>query len=220
MNPEDSVLMGVIKSKKDFDILRQEGWYRIPVARIAREPQPDYMAFFLSKQAFGEQYGGIFYYAKFAGQERATRAELLPQDANQNRAGQVYYNIQVTNLQAKDPPIRNSQVRRVSFIYTPWDRFENARKIDDLFLEGVILVVRVFHALEDKLPKNRSWQREGGYPPQQAQLRVLCERGESLATPYPGDGILITDDVQGSVDRIHRDIDARGGPRMIPIILD
>ena len=220
MNPEDSVLVGVVKKKADFQILREEGWYRIPVNQIAREPHPKIMAFFLSKREFGEEFGGIHYYAPFTGVERATRADLLPHEANHKRAGQVYYKVQVADLRAKLPPIQNSKGRRVSFIYTTWDRFEAAREINDLYLDDDNLVDRVFHALEDRLPKKRRWELEGDYPHHNAQLRVLCERGETLATPYPGEGILITDDVEGSLDRIHRDIDSRGGPRILPTPLD
>ena len=220
MNPEDSVLMGVVKSKEDFQILREQNWYRIPVDQIAREPHPKYMAFFLSKGTFGSEYGGIHYYARFTGVERATRADLLPDDPNQKQAGRVYYKVQIADLKPKMPPIRNSKGRRVSFIYTTWDRFEVAREINDLYLDDDNLVDRVFHALEDNLPKRRLWELEGDYPQHNAQLRVLCERGESLATPYPGEGVLITDDVQTSVDRIHQDIDARGGPRFLPTPLE
>jgi len=220
MNPEDSVLMGVVRSKGDFQILREQGWYRIPVKAVAREPHPKYLAFFFGKKAFGVDHAGIRYYARYEGVELATRADLLPHEADHPRAANEYYKIAIGDLQAKVPPVLNSKGRRLDFIYTTWDRFVIAKEIKDLYLEDDSLVNRVFHALEDKLPTTRLWQMEGGYPAHSAQLRVLCESGEVLASTHPDEGIPITDDVEGSVERIQKEVDARGGPRMISTPLE
>jgi hypothetical protein len=220
MKPEDSVLVGVINRKKDFKILREQGWYRIPVAQMAHGIHEDYIAFFFSR-AFRSQNGSIRYFAERGGYEQLTRAEMLPDEAKNKNASKPYYKVNIGALQAKVPPILNESNHRISFIYTTGERFQNATKISQLFLGGDDLVNPIFDALEDEqYQPTRRWQLEQGYPLQSAQLRVLCESGEVLASTHPDEGIPITDDVEGSLDRIKREVAARGGPLMISTPLE
>jgi hypothetical protein len=211
MNPEDCVLVGVINRKKDFRILREQGWYRIPVSQMAHGVHDDYIAFFFSK-AFGAQNGSIRYFAERTGVEQHTRLELLPDEPKAKNASQHYYKITVGQLQAKVPPILNVDKHRISFIYTTGDRFEAATTIRELFLSGDDLLNPVFDALEEeKYQPKRRWQLEHGYPLQSAQLRVLCEDGVVLASTNPDEGIHITEDWRESLELIKREVNARGG---------
>ena len=152
MNPEDRVLVGVINRKKDFTVLREQNWYRIPVDAIPRGIHEEYIAFFFSGKAFSGEHRGIRYYAERRGVERATRAQLLPDEADHKRAAREYYKVQLGELRAKVPPILNTDNRVVTFIYTTWDRFVNASEISHLFLDDDNLVDRVFPCAGRTLP--------------------------------------------------------------------
>lgn len=217
MHPEDRVLVGVINRKKDFLIAQEQHWYRIPYGKAPKGIHAEYIAFFFSS-AFGELNGSIHYYARKTGLELATRAELLPEESDHPRAAEVYHKLQFRELQAKVPPILNTSKRRLSFIYTTWDRFVHATTIDDLYSEADHLVDRVFYALEDAgYRPMRRWEAELGYPTQAAQVRVLCQNGEVVASTFLSDGIPITHDLDTSLHLIKQQVAELGGPRLLPL---
>lgn len=149
MYPEDRVLVGVIKAKRDFVFARDARWYRIPLAQMPGGVQADYLAFFLSGGVFKELSGSIPYYAQVRGLELAYRRDLIT-DPNHSRADNVYYRLALGELQTKAPPIRNLTRRPVSFVYTTWDRFDAARTVGDLYSTDRDFVDRIHYALHDR----------------------------------------------------------------------
>lgn len=140
--PEDRVLVGVIKRRRDFLYASEQHWYRIPLARCAWT-QVEYLAFFFSR-AFGPQNSAVHWYAACTGWELVRRRDLLPLEDDHPRADELYYRIALGPLIARQPPIRNAARRRFSFIYTSGERFIAARQIKDLFGVGEYRVSRVY----------------------------------------------------------------------------
>lgn len=132
MYPEDRVLVGVINRRRDLIYARDEHWYRIPLARMKRGVDAEYIAFFLSR-AFNERNGAIYYYAERKGLELAYRRDLIPSEPDHPRAGDVYYRVALGTLHEKVPPARNTNRTVISFIHTTWDRFCSARSISELY---------------------------------------------------------------------------------------
>ncbi len=218
MHPEDRVLVGVLKRKKDFRMAQEQGWYRIPQGNAPKGIYAEYIALFFSR-AFGDQNGGIHYYARRTGLELATRRDLLPDEPRHKHADAVYHKLTFPALKAKVPPILNDPPRRFSFIYTTWDRFIDAETISDLYSEADHFVDRVFNALQDAgYRPRRAWEAEGHYPRQAAQVSVLCEHGEVVVTP--GKDYVNENHMIDLLERIQRDIQAKGGPRLLPTALD
>ena len=48
------VLVAVMNDRRDFEIARHEGWYRIPLKRAPSRVGADYLAFYQTK-AFGDE---------------------------------------------------------------------------------------------------------------------------------------------------------------------
>lgn len=227
MYPEDRVLVGVIKRKRDFDTLQREHWYRIPHKRAPQGIDAEYIAFFMSR-AFKAQNGGIHYYARRTGMELVRRRDLVPGEAEHPRADDWYHKLQIGELRPKEPPVLNSDRRAVSFIHTTWDRFEVARTIADLYSDADEFVDRVFHALQRSgVPAERQWEAARTSDDGGAQVRVRCEDGDVIASTRPdrehrialpsaGDQALVTTSVQAILDAIR----AHGGPVMINIPLE
>ena len=192
MYPEDRVLVGVINRKRDLDYARDHHWYRIPQERMPRGVYAEYLAFYLSR-AFREKNGGIVYYAQRKGLELAYRRDLLPEEAHHPNANNVYYRVALGELVEKTPPILNPTKRPISFIYTTWDRFVHAREIRDLYSQNDYYVDRIYHALRDKgIRPQRIWEAERRDDPFAPGLRILCEKGEVLAsTERVGGAILM-----------------------------
>ncbi|HEM61913.1 MAG TPA: hypothetical protein ENO24_06450, partial [Chloroflexi bacterium] len=56
------VLVAVMNSREDFQIARDQGWYRIPVARAPRRLGADFLAFYQTK-TFQEEGWAVNYYS-------------------------------------------------------------------------------------------------------------------------------------------------------------
>ncbi len=225
MFPDDRVLVGVIKRKKDLKLARNQHWYRIPQARMQRGVHAEYLAFFLSGKVAGQPESGIYYFAERAGLELAYRRDLLPDEADKPTANEVYYKVQLRNWQPKTPPVLNTTNRAFSFIHTTWDRFVHAREIRDLYSDADYYVDRIYHALRtDGLTAlERYWDGERRETGHGAQLRILCERGVLTASADPtGGDILLESGVEEDeiLAKIRAAVARQGGPVMVNIPLD
>jgi hypothetical protein len=197
MFPEDRVLVGVIKRKRDLVYARDEHWYRIPQGRMPRGINAEYIALFLSGAVFKERRGGIHYFAESKGLELVYRRDLLPKEANHPRADDIYYKVQLGELIEKKPPVLNPTNRAVTFVYTTWDRFVHAQQISDLYSTADYYVDRIYHALRSSgLTPERAWQAEFRGGGRGSELRILCEKGTVVASTQQADGVVHLDNKQ------------------------
>lgn len=196
MYPNERILVGVIKRKKDFKIAQENLWYRIPQQQLPHGVNAEYIALFLSGKTFKDKSGSIAYFARIAGYELARRKDLLPDE--DKRAEEIYYKIQFNKLIEKNPPIVNASKRSISFIRTTWDRFLAADNIDDLYSQADYFVDRIYHDLRSKgvavTPYWSTDYRETGYPP---QVRIVSDSGnEYVVSSEPQFGEMnLLDDV-------------------------
>ena len=110
-NPADSrVLVAVINNRRDFDIAREQGWYRIPVKRAPRRIGADYLALYQTA-AFGDEKWAVRYYAPIRRYRLLTRAELLPDEPAHPRAADRYYKIEIGPLRSLPHPIPSRRFR-------------------------------------------------------------------------------------------------------------
>jgi hypothetical protein len=149
MYPEDRVLVAYVPRPSDFDLIRRDGWYRIPQRSAPKGLHAEVIAFYFGA-AFGEEKYAIHYYARNAGHELAHRRDLLPEEADHPRADQVYYKVQLGPLQRLAQPIVSLRWRRLTFVHTTWDRFQDATEINDLFIEGGPYVDRLYATLKER----------------------------------------------------------------------
>lgn len=149
MYPEDRVMVAVMTSLRDLAIARDQGWYRIPHARAPKNIHAEYLAFYFNR-AFGDRKWAIHYYAKQLGHELVRRGDLLPTEKGHPRTDKLYYKIQLGPLQQLKRPIVSLRWRRISFLHTTWDRFQDAVEINDLFVEGKPYVDRLYYALREE----------------------------------------------------------------------
>jgi len=132
--PEEiPVLVAIMNNQRDFEIARQEGWYRIPVKHAPRRLGAEYLAFYQTK-AFGEEGWAVNYYAPIRRIHLMQRRDLLPQEADHPRADDWYYRIEIGPLQRLPHPIPSRRLRRITFIPTTLARLLSAQEINDLWL--------------------------------------------------------------------------------------
>lgn len=169
MYPEDRVLVAYVPSPADFEIVRQQSWYRIPQRTAPKGVHAEYIAFYFGRR-FGAQRWAVHYYAPRLGHELVTRRELLPDEPTHPRAHDFYYKVQLGPLQQLAEPIVSLRWRRITFLHTTWDRFQDARELNDLFIEGGEYVDRLFAVLKDRdIPVARAY--------------TIQEKGQSYVAP-------------------------------------
>ncbi len=212
MHPEDRVLVAVVNKRRDFERVRDQGWYRIPIRHAPpATTEADYLAFYFTK-AFGEERWAIHWYAPVRGHELARRRDLLPDEPDHPRADQAYYKLQLGPLERLEPPIISLRWRRITFIETTWDRFQVAQEINELYASGAD---GLFVTLKEMglLPEREFPLREAGVA-YVVDLAIPC-RGGMVAIalgdrPAPGSALrfgssqLLQDDLDQIVEAVRR----------------
>jgi|HigsolmetaAR202D_1030399.scaffolds.fasta_scaffold00166_31 hypothetical protein len=134
MEPEDTarVLVAVLAHPRDLSLLREQRWYRIPLARAPRDLAADYLAFYLTS-AFGPERWAVRYYAAIRSYQLVTRLCLLPDQPKHPRADELYYRIEIDELQALEPPVPARSFRRLTFIATSWGQLRRAHDVTELW---------------------------------------------------------------------------------------
>lgn len=126
-----NVLVCVLKSKRDLNLLIAEKWYRIPMAHMpARKFK--YLAFY-QPVSFGRRGKRILYYAKILNYQIAKRRKLLPKETGHSRAENFYLKIRIGKIKKLLYPVKNITPRRISFGFTTIKRLLKSKNILELY---------------------------------------------------------------------------------------
>jgi hypothetical protein len=167
MRPDDLILVVLVNNRRDFEIVHDQGWYRIPVQTAPPTIEGVQWLAFYQTRAFGDERWAIRYYAPLRGHELVRRRDLLPGEPAHPRADQPYFKLQLGPLQQRETPIPSLRWRRITFFYTTGDRFQAAQEINDLFIT----------LKEAGLVPERLWPvREQGVE-YRVDLAILCRDG-------------------------------------------
>lgn len=130
--PEARVLVAVVTRPSDLGRARDEGWYRVPLARAPRALAAEYLAFYQTA-AFGAERWAVRYLAAVRAVGLATRAALLPDEPGHPRAAERYYRFALGPLWALPAPLPSRRLRRVAFIPTSFGQLLRARDVAELW---------------------------------------------------------------------------------------
>jgi hypothetical protein len=131
--PNDArILVAVVTRPRDLAAARDEGWYRIPLARAPRALHAEYLAFYQTA-AFVSERWAVRYLAEVRAVSIATRAALLPAEAEHPRAHERYYRFAIGPLLALPAPVLSRRLRRVAFIPTTAGQLLRARDLTELW---------------------------------------------------------------------------------------
>nr|HID13365.1 hypothetical protein [Anaerolineae bacterium] len=204
----DRVLVAIMNNRRDFEIARDEGWYRIPAKHAPRSTiEAAVLAFYFTK-AFGDEKWSIRWYGPVRGHELARRRDLLPDEPDHPRADEAYYKLQLGPLIELERPILSLRWRRITFIETSWDRFTAAEEINDLYASGAD---GLFVTLKDAgfYPEREFYVRERGVE-YVVDLAIPCRTGTlTIAVgdrPAPADALRDPD-----LESVRRAVEALGG---------
>ncbi len=131
IEPDDLVLVAVVRTPRDLEIARTLGWYRIPLQTAPKTVRVDWLAFYQTA-AFKDERWSVRYVAPVRGFELTTRADLLRDETDHPRASEPYYRIQLGPVQALLRPIASGGWKRFAFLYTTGARLLAANSLHDL----------------------------------------------------------------------------------------
>jgi hypothetical protein len=143
------VLVAVLPSRRDFEIARLLGWYRIPLKTAPKVIQVDYLAFYQTASFGKDHQWRIEQVARVRGHELTTRLELLRDEPDHPRAQEEYFKIQIGPLERLRKPILAGGWKRLTFLYTTGEQIKRAATLKDLVVKNEERQV-LWHALRDR----------------------------------------------------------------------
>jgi very-short-patch-repair endonuclease len=162
----DRVLVAVLPSTSDFEIVREKGWYRIPVAAaqkwIGHQWPPQWIAFYHSEY-FEREAFTIRYYAKVVGFHEAGRQDLFPDESLNAKSDKRYYQVFLLPLERLPRPIRSRALRRIVFVRTTFEKLMAAKEINELYDESPLEDWLWRQLMKHKLkPERQEWVKVNG----------------------------------------------------------
>ncbi len=171
------LLVAILKAVSDFAILRDQGWYRIPVSSAPRRWPPRWLAFYQPK-AFGKDAYLVRYYGEVARIDQVVRSELFPNEFESELSGQLYHRIELKGLEERPEPLAATRPRRLIFVPTTWQKFLQAEQLNDLFDDSPIEDQMWSEFKRLKIGAERQWglQACGNY--YQLDFALFCQQGQ------------------------------------------
>jgi hypothetical protein len=132
----DIILVAVMPQKRDMEIARLLGWYRIPLRTAPKVIHVDYLAFYQTG-SFGKNHRWrIEAIAEVRGHELTTREELFRDEGKHPKAHEEYYKVALGPVHPLPHPIFAEGWKRVTFLYTTGDLFCTAKTVNDLVVRS------------------------------------------------------------------------------------
>lgn len=134
-------LVAMIPNLRDWEIVKQDSWYRIPVQSAPRRWPPEIIAFYQPK-VFGKDAFMVRYVARVESIHVVKRTQLFPDEPKNLKSDREYYQLFLEDLEELAEPIISLRQRRIVFIPTTRYKLETAIEINDLYdespLEGLL----------------------------------------------------------------------------------
>ncbi len=171
------VLIAIMNNERDFGILRDQLWYRIPVDKVPRRWPPRWLAFWQTK-VFGDERWAVRYYGLVRDIRVRRRKELFPNEVVNSKSEREYYQLRLHSLDLLPRPIRGKRGHRIVFVPTTQRKFFQARDINDIFDDSP-LEDRVWAEFKSlRIRAERQWNvvlQDGWY---RLDFAIFCERGK------------------------------------------
>jgi hypothetical protein len=215
------VLVVLVNNLRDWETVRTQGWYRIPLKRAPRQIGADLLAFYFTK-VFGDMAWTVRYVAPVLRFDLARRRDLIPGEPDHLRADEWYYQVVLGSLEPLPRPVHSRRLRRLTFLPTTLGRLLSAEEINDLWMREP-LEERLWRTL-----KGAGLQPEGTFEVKDAGVRyempiaIPCTVGGvsvglSERAPVPGGWTHVwarPDDEgrwEGVVAQVMAEVQRRGG---------
>lgn len=118
-----------------WKIVREAGWYRVPIDTAPRHWPPKWIAFYQTK-VFEDEAFAVRYFGKVTEIRTATRRELFPDEPSGEKSGRFYYQVFLEKIEELPEPVFSLRRRLIVFISTTMHQLMTAEEINDLYGES------------------------------------------------------------------------------------
>lgn len=158
-DPSAMILVGIVPERRDLEIARLLGWYRIPLRSAPKIVSVDVVAFYQASEFGKEHRWRIESFAEVHGVELTTRRELLKDEADHPHAEEEYYKLSLGPVQFMGKPILAGKWKRITFLYTTGEYFYRAKNIDDLVVRSEERE-QLWHSLRERALEGKYYESE------------------------------------------------------------
>ena len=143
MDARRDFLVAIMNKPRDFAILREKLWYRIPVTSVKswleKDWPPSWIAFYQTS-IFKNEGFAINYYGKVKNEPKVVYGwQIIPERSKNDEKGmKQYYQVSIESLIPLEKPIFSHRWHRVTFIPTTHMKFFKAVEINDLYDSSVL----------------------------------------------------------------------------------
>jgi very-short-patch-repair endonuclease len=172
----NTALVAIVPSRRDWDLIRTEGWYRIPVRtapQMVKDGSITHIAFYFPSE-FGEEKQSIRWYAPVEGITTKKRTELLPVEPQHRHADWVYYVLAFPALRQLPNPIFSRKPRRLLFVPTNLPKLLTAPEINYLFNDSPLETLLWNRLMEQGIPSERQYEVVVGPTRFKLDFAVFC----------------------------------------------
>jgi very-short-patch-repair endonuclease len=160
--PPNDVLIAIMNDKKDWAILHDQLWYRIPedkAPNIVKMNELKILAFYHTSKFNDDLKWKILKYGVVKSIEIVSRQDLFPDEPADisNKAERRYYKIQLEKLETFDEPIVSARGHRLTFVTTSSQRFMQYKELNYLFNSSKLEDDLFKHFLQHNISAERQW---------------------------------------------------------------
>lgn len=174
--PPNTALVAVVPSKRDWDLVRTQGWYRIPVRfapAMVKDGSITHIAFYFPG-VFGAEKQIIRWYAPVTGVRVCKRLELFPNEPLHKHAHWDYYVISCPDLRHLPNAIHSRKPRRLLFVPTTVNKLMTAPEINFLFNDSPLEDLLWRELMEAGIPSERQYEVVVGPTRFKLDFAVFC----------------------------------------------
>lgn len=159
----NTVLVAIMNEKRDWAILHDQEWYRIPVESappMLRTGEAQYLAFYHTAK-FKDLKWQVLKYGKISKISEVSRQHLFPNEPlNSMKAHKRYFKIELEKLLELPQPIVSRRGHRIVFVPTTETKFFQAKDFNSLFNTSPLEEILYQKLLECNIPAERQWFEE------------------------------------------------------------
>ncbi len=158
-----NVLVAMLPEKQDWQILHEQGWYRIPINSappIIKNGTAEYIAFYHTAKFDEDLKWKVIKYAKIKRIFTASRKDLFPNESPYSKkAWKKYYKIEVEDLITLEQPFVSRRGHRILFVPTTEAKLFSGKTDFNLLFKGSPLEEDMLSIIEAMgLEYEREWQ--------------------------------------------------------------
>lgn len=202
------LLVAIMNTPSDFEILKSQGWYRVPVDTAPKRWPPQWIAFYQTK-VFGDEAHAVHYYGRVTKIHRTPRHVLFPDEPENTKSSRMYYQVHIQRLEERYQPIPSRRLRRIVFIPTTWAKFAEAEEINDLFDDSPLEDALWRQFRRERIPAERQWEWQRQQRRYMLDFALFCNEG-NIDVETDGDSYHVSAEASASDNERNNALTAAG----------